>query len=264
MRRVIFPLAILASVLLVVFFSCQKEAGNGKQTRIKVYLTDAPASYDAVFIDVRDVMIHVSNGSSGGWQSLSNVATGTYNLLDLVNGNDTLLADSDIPDGGAITQVRLVLGPNNYIVVNGNTYPLSTPSAQQSGLKINVHQQLTPGSLYILTLDFDAGRSIVKTGNNNYILKPVIRATFELTSGRIKGVVTPDSVLTAVYAIQGPDTVAGTFTNTQGQYAISGLAAGVYSLHFIPTDPTFFPEQVNGVNVTLGSITVVDTVHLHQ
>jgi hypothetical protein len=264
MRKIIYLSAIITTVIVFSIYSCQKDAGSGKQTRLKVYLTDDPANYDAVLVDIRDVMIHVSNGASGGWQSLSNVSAGTYNLLDFVNGNDTLIADSNVPDGGAITQVRLVLGPDNYVVVNGNMIPLSTPSAQQSGLKINVHQQLTPGSLYILVLDFDAGRSIVKTGNNNYILKPVIRATFELTSGRLKGVVTPDTVLTAVYAVQGPDTLAGTFTDAKGEYSISGLAAGVYSLHFEPGNPTFFREQRHGINVALGSVTVVDTVHLHQ
>ena len=264
MRKLFFPAALIVVIITTSIISCKKEANSKNSApHLKVYLTDAPASYDAVLIDVKDVQINLTNDSVSGWQSLSNVAVGTYNLLDLVNGNDTLLADSDVPNGGTISQVRLVLGTNNFVVVNGNSINLTTPSAQQSGLKINVHQRLDSGFLYNLVLDFDAARSIVKTGNNRYILKPVIRANFELTAGRIKGVVTPDSVTTSVLAIRGTDT-AGTLTDSHGAYLIGGLNTGIYSLLFIPGDTTFVSEQRNGINVSLGTITVVDTVHLHH
>ena len=266
MRKLFFPAIILILIITTAIFSCQKEknssGSNNQSPRLKVYLTDAPASYDAVLVDVKDVQINLTADSTSGWQSLSSVAVGTYNLLDLVNGNDTLLADANVPVG-TISQVRLILGSNNAVVVNGTAIPLTTPSAQQSGLKINVHQTLDSGFLYNLVLDFDAARSIVKTGNNKYILKPVIRGNFQLDAGRIKGVVTPDSVTTSVLAIRGTDT-AGTFTDSHGNYLISGLSAGSYSMLFIPGDTSFVTEQRNGINVSLGTITVVDTVHLHH
>jgi hypothetical protein len=268
MRKLIYTSSIAASVIIVSIISCQKEnkvsnSSNNQPPHLRVYLTDAPASYDEVVVDVRDVMINLSNGSSGGWQSLSNVAARTYNLLDLVNGKDTLLADSDIPHGGTISQVRLILGPNNYVVVNGDKIQLTIPSAEQSGLKVNVNQKLDSGFLYNMVLDFDAARSIVKTGNGKYMLKPVIRASFQLGNGQIKGAVIPDSVQTAVFALRGIDTIAGTFTDSLGAYMLS-LDSGIYSLHFIPGDTTFFSEQRNGINVSRGAITVVDTVHLHK
>ena len=42
---------------------------------------------------------------------------------------------------------------------------LTTPSAQHSGLKLNVHAELTEGITYKILLDFDAVRSVVKTGS---------------------------------------------------------------------------------------------------
>jgi hypothetical protein len=95
------------------------------------------------------------------------------------------------------------------------------------------------------------------------MLKPVVRGNFELTAGRIKGVVAPDSVTTSVLAIMGTDTT-GTFTDAQGNYLIGGLSAGAYSLLFIPTDTAFFNDQRTGINVSLGTITTVDTVHLQH
>lgn len=250
----------------ILILSCQKGINSNNPSssapHLKIYLTDAPASYDAVLIDVQSVEINYTTDSTSGWHTISGVATGTYNLLDLVNGTDTLLADSNVPVG-TISQVRLILGSNNAVVVNGDTLALTTPSAQQSGLKINVHQRVDSGLLYNLVLDFDAARSIVKTGNNKYILKPVIRGNFQLDLGRIRGVVTPDSVTTSVLAILGTDTT-GTFTDSNGNYQISGLSASTYSMLFIPSDTAFFTAQRSGINVSLGTITVVDTVHLQH
>ncbi|HKB43413.1 MAG TPA: hypothetical protein VKC90_03455, partial [Chitinophagaceae bacterium] len=94
--------------------------------------------------------------------------------------------------------------------------------------------------------------------------KPVIRTTLEAQGGSIRGFVLPDTVKTEVLAIQGPDTIASTFTASNGGYLIRALAAGSYSLSFIPNDTTFKNEIRNGISVTTGNVTVVDTVHLHH
>lgn len=255
-------LAVLAFVtaISVIAFSCTKNdsASNGT-ARFQVYLTDDPGNYDEVKIDVRDILINYSSDTAQGWQSLGNVKTGIYDILKLVNDKDTMLADADIKQG-RIQQIRLVLGQNNYVKVDGVQYPLETPSAQQSGLKLNIHQDVTAGILYKLLLDFDASRSIVKIGNNKYILKPVIRTTLQAVGGSIKGFVKPDSVQTAVYAISGVDTF-GTYT-MNGSYMIKGLNAGSYTLSFVPSDTTFKKATKTGVTVTTGNVTTVDTVTL--
>jgi hypothetical protein len=183
-----------------------------------------------------------------------------YNLLDLVNGKDTLLLDANIPSG-RLHQIRLVLGNSNAIVVNGVTIPLETPSAQQSGLKLNVQQDVTDGILYTMTLDFDAARSIVQTGSGKYILKPVIRTVLNAAGGSIKGAVVPKTVLTAVFAVQGSDTLS-TFTDSLGRYLLRGVPAGTYALQYLPADTTYKSQTKTGIAVTTGNVTVVDTVRL--
>jgi hypothetical protein len=256
--------AVIFGCLCTTFFlSCSRnENSASNKAQLQVYLTDDPAAYDKVVIDVQDVQINVTDDTSGGWQSLSTVGAGQYDLLKLVNDDDTLLAKSDIPSG-TIHQMRLVLGPNNYVEIGGTQYPLETPSAQQSGLKLNIHQPVTSGILYTITLDFDAARSIVKTGNNRYILKPVIRTIFTAAGGSIKGVVTPTSFSTLVSAIMGTDTFS-TFTNTTGNYMIKGIPAGSYNVRFVPNDTTYVTENRTGITVTTGTVTTVDTVRLHQ
>ena len=264
MKTEYFLTSVVSFVFLsVVLISCSKQQNSpSAKGQLEVYLSDDPADYDNVIIDVRDVQINVTGDSTGGWQSLSTVNAGTYDLLRLVNDHDTLLAHSDIPTG-MIHQMRLILGDNNYVVVNGQNIPLKTPSAQESGLKFNIQQKVTSGILYKITLDFDAARSIVRTGNDKYLLKPVIRTVLSAVGGSIKGFVLPDSVTTAIYVIQAPDTVASTFSSN-GEYLIKGLAAGSYTLSFVPNDTSYTAQTITGIAVATGSITIVDTVHLHH
>jgi hypothetical protein len=246
----------------LVFTSCSKSISSEK-ARLQVFLTDDPGDYQAVYIDVKDVMINVTGDSTSGWQSLANVNRGTYDLLTLVNDRDTLLANADIPSG-KLHQLRLVLGTENFVKVNNQMIKLETPSAQQSGLKLNVQQNISNGLLYKIILDFDVAKSINKTGNNKYILKPVIRTVFESIGGSIKGNVTPYDFQTAVLVFRGPnDTVASTYSGlSNGGYWVKGLEAGTYSLHFKPANATYRDTVINGISVMVNKVTIVDTMKL--
>jgi hypothetical protein len=110
-------------------------------------------------------------------------------------------------------------------------------------------------------MDFDASRSVLKHGNGNFSLKPVIRTTVEAIGGSVRGYVTPNTFLTSVYAIQGTDTLAGTVTSA-GSYLIRGLTAGTYTVAFAPGDTTYKKQTRPGINVTANNVTVIDTVRL--
>jgi hypothetical protein len=252
---------VLLAGLVIFIGSCSNKSSDLSKARLEIRLTDDPAGFDAVYIDIQDIKYNVTGDSVSGWQSLDGIQKGVYNLLDLVNDKDTLLANSEIPSG-RLHQIRLVLGTNNSVVVNGINIPLSTPSAQQSGLKLNIQQDVLGGLLYTILLDFDAAKSIVKTGNSKFILKPVIRTILKAAGGSIAGNVKPAEIKTAVLAIQGMDTVASTFTAMSGGYLIKGIAAGTYDLHFLPTDTTYQKAIRNGIAVTTGNVTLVDTVQL--
>jgi hypothetical protein len=247
------------SLFTLALISCS-DKDSAEKARLEVRLTDDPAAYDAVFIDIKDVQINVTGQDDKGWQSLPGVKAGVYNLLDLVNDKDTLLVNADIPTG-RLHQIRLVLGSNNSIVLNGTTYQLETPSAMQSGLKLNVQHDVTGGILYTMLLDFDAAKSIVTTGSGKYALKPVIRTVLNAVGGSIKGAVTPSTVLTAVYAINGTDTMT-TFTDATGGYLIKGVPSATYTLQYWPNDVTYKSQIKTGITVTTGNVTVVDTVRL--
>ncbi|MBC9913716.1 DUF4382 domain-containing protein [Chitinophaga varians] len=248
--------------LALLFTACNKnDSDNSGKAKMTVYLTDAPANYDAVNIDIQDVQVNASN-TDNGWQSIHLLRLGIYNLLNFSNGLDTVLASQDIPAGN-ISQIRLILGTNNSVVVKGTSYPLSTPSAQQSGLKLNVHATLTAGIEYRLWLDFDANRSVVTTGNGGYVLKPVIRTYTQATSGSIKGIALPLLHVSGIYAIQNMDTIAAAKPDPlTGTYLIPGLSAGAYNVSIVG-DGTVKDTLVTNVNVTTGQVTTVNAITLH-
>lgn len=245
---------IAGFLLLSIFWLACSE--DNQTAKLEVRLTDAPGDYEEVNIDIQSVEINSSDGNSG-WTTLD-VESGVYNILELTNGLDTLLATAELP-AGRISQIRLILGNENSVKVNGETKPLSTPSAQQSGLKLNLNATLTEGITYTITLDFDAARSIVVKGNGTYSLKPVIRAIETSTSGAIKGTVTPLEAAPAVFAIVGTDTVATAYTDDVGKFILRSLPAGSYTVSFDPKTG-YLPQQKEGVTVTLGNVNDLGSV----
>lgn len=255
MKKINVFLSIIMVALMIS--SCKKDAAPPAPSSSYPYavrMTDAPGPYDAVYID----LVGVEITGNGGQTVLMNVNTGIYNLLNFSNGMDTLLA-IDTLGLGSIQQIRLILGVNNSVVIDSVSYPLSTPSADQSGLKLQVHQTLQAGVLYNVLLDFDANESIVNTGNGNYKLKPVIRTIETAISGSIKGTITPVgtmAVVTATSNISYSSNVTAT-----GEFLLMGLPPGTYSLTVTPALP-LLPVTQSNIIVTTGSITNTGPINL--
>ena len=162
---------ILGAFALLI--SCAKDDTGVRPSNsaIQINLTDAPGDYDQVNIDLVQVRIKMKQG--GSWQDVT-TNTGVYDLLQLTNGVDTTVVNDSVPTGD-IQQIRFVLGTNNTIMVDSVLYPLATPSAWQSGLKLNLNKATNRDSITNVLIDFDAAVSIVEQGNGNYSLKPVLR-----------------------------------------------------------------------------------------
>jgi hypothetical protein len=262
--RKLFILFIPLAAGLLILAACRKSNSTSGQSTLEVRLTDDPSPYDAVYIDVQKVEVNVSadSGATSGWQTLPLLRPGVYNLLDFRNGIDTVLASVNLP-AGTLSQMRLTLGSNNSVVVNGQSYPLKTPSAQQSGLKFNIHATLTSGIVYRLWIDFNAGSSIVTTGNGGYILKPVIRTYSEAIGGSIKGYLLPGIAKPEVFAIQGTDTLLALPDSATGYYFFGGVNAGSWKLNLNALDSTYKDTTIN-VSVTTGVVTNAGTVTLKK
>lgn len=171
-------MALIGMMALVAFTGCDKtEQYEQRSAYLRVKMHDSIGDYAEVNVHIISAEVHVTDTfDSGGWQALD-VNAGIYDLLELQNGVDTILANETEIPAGKISQIRLLLGDSNTIVLSDSVtvYNLETPSAQSAGLKINVHEWLEPDEVYEITLDFDVHHSIVVTGNDTYKLKPVIK-----------------------------------------------------------------------------------------
>ncbi len=256
---------LLATVIAFGFTSCSDDDTAEEGTaQLTVRMTDAPGDYDHVWVDVQDVMIKTEAAvgeEEAEWESLANVEIGRYDLLQLTGGVSQLLVDVEIP-AGYLDQIRLVLGPDNVVVVDGVEIPMATPSAQQSGLKLNVQQELEAGETYAYLLDFDVDESVVMNGNSGYILKPVIRMSAMANTGSIMGKVHPTDFQSMVKAQNASHTISA-YTDESGNFVLHGVPAGVYQVTVTPDAETGL-ETISMDNVTVEEDVAVDleTIYL--
>ncbi|WP_210489798.1 DUF4382 domain-containing protein [Rufibacter aurantiacus] len=261
-KRLLFGMLWTAAV---GFAACSDENDPAGSSRMEVRLTDAPGNYEEVNVDIRSVQIHrEANDDEAGWETLETIHPGVYNLLDFANGRDTLLASANLP-AGRISQIRLVLGNNNTLKLKGEntTRPLTTPSGQTSGLKLQINADLVADVTYRLLLDFDAAKSIVPRGNSGqYNLKPVIRTYAQAIAGGIRGTVTPAAAKPGILVISAANDTIGGFTDDAGRYLIKGIPAGTYKVQFSTTAP-YQNKELTNITVTNETITDVPAVDLN-
>ncbi len=261
---------------LVMFVAVAALAGCGKQPTspagtgtIRMRLTDDPASYDAINLQVVEVSVNRGQDASGSadsdsteWEVLSDQAA-TYDLLTLRNGVFATMAVGQVP-AGHYNQVRLKLGDGSTVVVDGVSHDLKVPSGMQSGYKLIGGFDVPAGGTVDVAIDFDGSRSIVHTGSDMYILKPTARVVVApaATTGSIKGVVDPADVAVSAYAISSGDTVATAATTPgDGAFVLPMLAPGAYDVAIHPS-ATYADTTLTGVNVTAGSDTDLGTITL--
>jgi hypothetical protein len=262
---------LVNSLLLLVsfsFFSCTKNENNSNDVNLPatftVKLVDAPVAYDKVYIDIQDIQVKASiDNDDTGWKSLTISRKGVYNILDFKNGLDTILGTISLPAGN-ISQLRLVLGSNNQVVYKGVRSNMTTPSSQQSGLKLLINASILAGVDYVYWIDFDAAKSIVHTGANNFILKPVIKVFTQANSGAIKGVVSPTSSKALVFAINNFNDTVGTtqIDAVTGSFLLKGVLAGLYNVNIHVTNGLSKDTTKSNIIVTNGQVSDLGTIML--
>ena len=178
MKNQMKTMIAIAAIALTAMACSTETMQQGKMT---VHMTDAPGLYEQVNVEIVSVLAHYADSSQGdsGWVELTTNA-GIYNLLELQNGLDTMLVDHDDVPIGKVTQLRLILGTQNNVMLLDSSYmDLQTSSQTNTGLKVNVNMDIDPAEDVEVLLDFDAEASIVVRGNGSLLLKPVIKVLKE-------------------------------------------------------------------------------------
>lgn len=250
----------------IIFAGCDLGADD-PTTTFEVQMHDATTDELEQFnVHVKSIEAH---RDGDGWKTIG-TPDEVYNLLELVNGNKVVLGE-EVVESGRYTQVRLILGEQNSVVNrNGESYDLSVPSGVQTGIKLVINAELEEGVRYKLNLDFDASKSLTKTGESpqvEYILRPVIHAYEEALTGTIGGSVTPveanaridvfiaDSVFTTTYADE-----------TTGDFLLIGLEPQTYDsvvVEATDTEGTYNSATItDGLEVVAGEKTELGEIDI--
>jgi hypothetical protein len=263
--NLIFSGLTVVSVLLfsLVFVSCSTDSTSPvpEMGAIKLYLTDAPAAYDAVNIVVNRVDVHKSDigGSDSGWVVI-NDQPATYNLLEFRNGVTTVLGDAEL-NAGHYTQMRLLIDQGSHVVVDGTSFDLVIPSGDTSGFKFIHAFTIEENNVYELTVDFEVKRSVFLTGNDRYTLQPTLRLVPNVISGTVSGTVLPLNAQPIVWTMVDTDSVFA-YPDGTGYFKLMALPEGQYDVHISPGNPEYNEKTISNVNVTREQNTELGNINL--
>jgi hypothetical protein len=145
--------------------------GTGK---LVIKLTDAPPDLNITeaLVNISQVNVHYAgideNDTNGSWVTVTNEPQ-TFDLILLQNA--TVLFGEVNLTAGWYTQIRLFVD-SALVTIDGMQYDLKISSKKVKLIKpFLVHDNET----LTLTLDFDVQKSVHKTGNNKYIMRPTIK-----------------------------------------------------------------------------------------
>lgn len=259
-------LSVLVLAALVAVTGCSRNGDpstlstrpGARTATVRFALTDAPAQYDQVNVVITGLAVR--DAVTGEWVEVTLPGGGgTYDLLQLQNGVFATLGVTDLP-AGTYDMVRLTLGDGSTIVVDGVTYPLRIPGGTNHGVLIRGTFEVPEGGSLDIGLDFDAARSIHRTGNS-YMLKPRIRMAVLDETGSIAGTLDPAGDAT-VYAISGSDTIGTVYAAGDGTFKLAALPAGTYSVGIDVVSDAWRDTTLAGVGVTAGQQTELGTITL--
>ena len=236
MKRLKFALFLIMGVALAFAAGCDDSSSSGDSSAsgstgtLSVSMTDAPAnSLGAVYVTIDEVAVHKAEDESddngrqesrendGDWEVVASPQK-TFNLLELVNGTMADLGTSEL-EAGRYTQMRLMLGDKpdgglnikkephqyaHYVIEKDGTeqHALFVPSGYETGIKLVHGFDMAADQPTELLLDFDASRSVVLRGSqqfnnqdpkNRYLLKPTIKIVESGSYPMLQGMVTDDA-----------------------------------------------------------------------
>lgn len=155
--------------------STDEDTNTGTTTGIfQIILTDNPIE-DAKHVNVKIDQIRVHMASKESWKLVSEPAQ-EFDLLSLKT-DPQLIVDEPL-NTGHYNQIRFSVGSGSIVIDEGGVpteYPLKIPSAE---IKIPIQLWIEEDSTTLVTLDFDAEKSVKfhKKGKDyEFILRPVIK-----------------------------------------------------------------------------------------
>ena len=292
-KTVFFTIGILTAILVLVT-GCNSGSTSLKTSttagRLIVNITDAPSSPEIqeVWLTITGLQVHMAgsgdseeeqeqeenasetenqeenknqNEDNGGWIRLPLVDDGgnsvnelEFNLLEFFDGSQAKLSIADL-DAGKYTQLRMDVELVELKVkdVTG----LQVAKLPSNVLKFNHPFEIVNGGDTVLLFDFDALKSVVYTGSQTYIFKPVVNIATVSQPVFITTPSLPNGELGVVYTATTLAAVGGSGNYTWGFDTGSALPADL-NLNTATGEITGTPNTALTPGIFSFTIKVVD------
>jgi hypothetical protein len=278
----------------VLVFACHKSNSSGSnpnipngKSQVSVFMMDDPIQFAKVMIDIRQVVVEIDTAAkqtdadtddewdnsycgwhrtqsnkSVIWDTLS-ITPGVYDLLQLRNGADTLLASGLYPTG-KILKVKVTLGSDNTVYTDSTTYYPLEVFGPNPYFTINVRREnvsSVSNNDFKLWLDFNLAKSIY-FWSGTYYLNPFITVFNDVLSAKVQGTVLPSGASPLVTAYSSTDTLYAV-PNWNGSYLFRGVPAGTYSINFKGHDG-YIDTTISNIVVDSMKVVTVPKITLHK
>ena len=257
--RLIAGLLVGVGMLLAAGCDSTGSSSGSAQGAFTLRLTDAPADLDSAVVTVDRVELvgedtddnddgeddgtdddesddDAADGDDEREEGIITLTDSTrqIDLLRYQDGNTALLADDVTVPAGEYSQLRFVLGNENYVVLDDGSRPSLSVGSQEIKIILPEVEVENDGDRLEVTLDFDVEDSFIEQGNGDYRLKPTIKVKNVFVNGNAIETVSVEGPVTAVEA--GAGTVAvdsinfATTPNTEFDdgTSLSTLSVGQY------------------------------------
>jgi len=227
----------------------------GPSGTLEIRVTDQPAdAVSRIQVTLGDIEVHTSNGSEmSGWVTVVTDSQ-EFDLLKL-RGIEELLGDTAL-EAGRYQQIRFEV-IKSLITVRGSDWRSSTPGGK---IRLVGGFEIKEDSTTIVTLDFDAERSVVFTPGQGPSLKPIVKMLVregDQSFAEAQEVATNDTATTSESESTGTDSGDGTAirvvvpTNNNLQFLSfwTALGAGYFEDEGIEIQTIFppFPDRAGQV-----------------
>ena len=171
--------------------------------RLEIYLTDSSEKYKArnseiyseVNITISRIKVHLAGEDEGEWiWVLGEESNNDFTIIEEELTDKSILLSGVELTQGKYTQIRLFIDKvviieagssevdeksdsevNKEVIVEPTSINVKIPSNLQTGLKLIHPFEIIENGATKLIIDFDADKSIIKTDDGSYKLKPVIK-----------------------------------------------------------------------------------------
>lgn len=249
------------ALLVIVAASCENDTTNGPVGTLSLKLTDAPMHYTqfmSASVTIDKIEIGNSNDANS-FMTLTNTPM-KYNLLELVNGITSTMANVEIPVGD-YDLLRLYISSTEMVMTNGETFSYnmgqdgySGSGMMQNGMMLNNQNRsidiqldhlltISNGSMSEFLLDMDVDQSFMLEGVNydnnmmmhmtGFTFMPTMRFVNMANAGTINGTVQDvnGNLPNATISLMHNGTLyTTTHSDENGHYAFIGIPEGMYTV----------------------------------